>query len=424
MTTEYPTLPTSEEAEHELLGSILIDPSIMDDIQVTSDHFFYPRNKLVFNAINDLYDRNDPIDAGTILEHLTEQKQLDNLGGPSHLLGLIDLNTTAAYWEVRQRTIIERWKQREIYQTMQRRMADAANLKPSEEILGEIETFVTRMDAGKTDDYQAAIMSAARYATGDALVKTGFNVLDNAFGGFTRNDFTVIGARTSTGKSAFIHAIADRIAQNEGAPVTIFTPDQPIPEVLALQAARECGIPLAKFRHGLATPDQKERYVTTVQGLQDGFLQRLDFRSGMLTLKHFERETIRAIRNGSIAIVVDTINRISGKQDKKHTLIAEFGSLAKSIAAEYDVPIIGLAQVRREMDWEERDPTRADLADAPGSLANDANMILLLNRGQEQKMNSVMQVIIDKAKADAAGRFINVPWDDSFATIRDMEVVP
>jgi len=84
------------------------------------------------------------------------------------------------------------------------------------------------------------------------------------------------------------------------------------------------------------------------------------------------------------------------------------------------VPIIGLAQIRRELDWEDRMPTRADLADAPGSLANDANMILLLHRDKKGENPYTMNVIIDKAKADAAdGRVVSLRWDPDYATIRE-----
>lgn len=407
-------LPAAGEIEEELLGMILIDWDILNETTLTEEHFFYPANRTLFTYLKDLYAQGQPLELSILVEKLKADDNLDAVGGMPQIVGLMDISGTAAFWDSQEKILIERHKQREVYRTASQVANRASQLEPADELISELDQFVTRIDTSEDRNHAKALEAAARYATGDALVKTGIKVIDNAVGGFTRNDFTVVGARTSTGKSAFIHRIADSIAHTEEGPVTIFTPDQPIPEVLAMQAARECAVPLQVFRHGKATQEQKDAYLAAVANLQNGFLKRLDFRSGLLTIKHFERESVRAIRNGSVAIIVDTINRLSGPADKKHALIAEFGSLAKSLAAEYDVPVIGLAQVRRELDWEDRDPTRADLADAPGSLANDANMILLLNRNQAHRHEGIMQVIFDKVKADRAGHFVNVNWDDNF----------
>lgn len=412
--TQNLTQPASGQAEDEFLGMTLIDQSILDDTTVQVEDFYWQRNRIIWQAMQTMHANNEYIDAVTLAEHLRTQKKLDDAGGLPQITGLMEINGVSSMWEGVQRIIKERAAQRNIITAAGRALNEAYELKDPDEIVVQLDSFVTQTTKSVDRNYEAALESAARYATGEALVKTGLKVLDKAIGGFTRNDFTVIGARTSTGKSAFIHRIADNIAHTEGGPVTIFTPDQPIPEVLAMQAARECGTPLGYFRHGLASDEQKEEYIKAVHNLKAGFLQRLDFRPGLLTIKHFQKEAVRAIRNGSVAIVVDTINRLSGAADKKHALIAEFGSLAKSLAAEYDVPVIGLAQVRRELDWEDREPTRADLADAPGSLANDANMILLLNRNQAHRHEGIMQVIIDKAKADRAGHHVNINWDDDF----------
>jgi hypothetical protein len=194
----------------------------------------------------------------------------------------------------------------------------------------------------------------------------------------------------------------------------VFTPDQPIPEILALQAAREARTPLALFRHGKATEKHKQAFLEALKGVKDGFCSRVNLRPGLLTLDNFQTESIHAIRNGAKAIVVDTVNRFSGKSDKMHVTLAEFGTLAKSIASEYDVPVIALAQMRRELDFEDRMPSRADLADAPGSLANDANMILLLHRSKEVDQKNIMNVIIEKAKSDEAGRTVQLYWNSEY----------
>jgi len=214
--------------------------------------------------------------------------------------------------------------------------------------------------------------------------------------------------------------IADNIAQSEGAPVTIFTPDQPIPEVLALQASREARVPLALFRHGKATEQHREAYMTALRGLTSGFLKRVKFIPGLLTLDSFQTQAIRAIRNGASAIIVDTVNRLDPGKESMVSIIARFGTIAKPMAAEYDVPIIALAQMRRELDFEDRQPGKADLADSPRALDSDANLMLLLHRERSVEKSSIMNVIIEKAKSDeGGGRSVQLFWDAKYATPRE-----
>lgn len=412
--------PSAPDIEENLIAAVLLDNYILDECSINPEHFWSERNRTVWRAMQHLYMTLGGVEPASLMEHLRVEGNLEKAGGPAYILGLMDSTGTGAMWDVYEQTLIDHYNRREIIRVTERSASRAYNLEDPNEILNDVEHFLTNTKVSKVGDINYAIEAASRYATGEALVKTGFPTLDNAFGGFTRNDLTIIGARTSTGKSAFIHAIADNIAQAEGGPVLVFTPDQPIPEILALQAAREARTPLALFRHGKATDAHKEAYMHALKELRNTFLQRVNFRPGLLTLDNFQTESIRAIRNGAKAIVVDTVNRFSGKSDKMHVTLAEFGTMAKAIASEYDVPIIALAQMRRELDWEERYPTRADLADAPGALANDANMILLLHREKEPEKRNVFNVIVDKAKADAAGgRTLQLYFDDQYVTPRE-----
>lgn len=413
--------PKSEQAEQHVITASLIDNDLLDELDLQPDQFYYQKHRVIWSAMHELYGSEGNVDITTLLEHLRVTGDLASAGDFNYLLGLMNSEASGLFAHQYETIIQDHHARRQIISNATKAMQYAYDLEDPNTILNNLEGFLTKAKATGNTDIEYALKSAARYATGEALVKTGFPTLDNAFGGFTRNDLTIIGARTSTGKSAVIHAIANNIAKTEGGPVTIFTPDQPIPEVLALQASREARVPLALFRHGKATEEHRKQYMHALNNLKNTFLSRVNFRQGVLTLDSFRTESARAIRNGSTAIVVDTVNRFSGKNDKMHQTLAEFGTMAKAIAAEYDVPIIGLAQLRRELDWEDRAPTRADLADAPGSLANDANLILLLHRRQTPEQKTIMNFIVDKAKADAAGgRTLQLFWDEQYATIGEL----
>lgn len=412
--------PQSLEAEQHILGISILDNYALDESTLQPEHFYAEKHRVLWIAMRTIRARNDGVDITTLIEHLRVNGDLERAGGLAYITGLMDTPATGAYWEAHEKTILDRYHQREIIKVANRATKHAFDLDDPNDILTDLENTITSLKVSKTNDIEYALDSAARYATGEALVKTGFPTLDNAFGGFTRNDLTIIGARSSVGKSAFIHTIADNIAKSEGGPVTIFTPDQPVPEVLAMQAAREARTPLALFRHGKATDKQREAFLSALSGLREGFLKRVNFRPGVLSLESFQMESVRAVRSGATAIIVDTVNRLQAKGDKLHPTIVEFGTIAKGIASEYDIPVIALAQMRRELDWEDRAPTKADLADSPRSLDSDANLMLLLHRERSPDKSSIMNVILEKAKSDeAGGRTLQLFWDAKYGTCRE-----
>ena len=62
----------SKEAEEAVLGAILIDKSILNDIRalVSPSDFYYDGNKKIFTAMIELDDSAIPIDTVTLIKYL------------------------------------------------------------------------------------------------------------------------------------------------------------------------------------------------------------------------------------------------------------------------------------------------------------------------------------------------------------------
>jgi replicative DNA helicase len=91
--------PQSLEAEMSLLGSILLDKDAMLKIAdvVQSEDFYKNAHARIFEAIIDLYQKNEPIDLLTLSNRLTEKGQLEQVGGHSYLVSLTNIVPTAAH---------------------------------------------------------------------------------------------------------------------------------------------------------------------------------------------------------------------------------------------------------------------------------------------------------------------------------------
>jgi replicative DNA helicase len=91
--------PQSLEAEMSLLGSVLLDKDAMLKIAdvVQAEDFYKNAHARIYEAIIDLYQKNEPIDLLTLSNRLSEKNQLEQAGGHSYLVSLTNIVPTAAH---------------------------------------------------------------------------------------------------------------------------------------------------------------------------------------------------------------------------------------------------------------------------------------------------------------------------------------
>ena len=85
-------LPASPEAERNILGAILLDNNISDEViaALRSEHFFLDAHRRIFQRIGDLFETSRPIDIVTLTEELLKHKELEACGGAGYLASLTD----------------------------------------------------------------------------------------------------------------------------------------------------------------------------------------------------------------------------------------------------------------------------------------------------------------------------------------------
>ena len=75
--------PQQLEAEQSLLGGIVVDssglPAALEVLK--GDEFYKEAHRIIFTAIQDLFEQNEPIDILTVTNLLDHRKQLEGVGG-------------------------------------------------------------------------------------------------------------------------------------------------------------------------------------------------------------------------------------------------------------------------------------------------------------------------------------------------------
>src|SRR5882724_5000384 len=91
--------PQNLEAEAGVLGSILLDKDAIIKVGdiLHSDDFYDEKNKAVYLAMLELYEKSSSIDILTVSNVLEQQKKLEFVGGSAYLATLVNSVPSAAH---------------------------------------------------------------------------------------------------------------------------------------------------------------------------------------------------------------------------------------------------------------------------------------------------------------------------------------
>ncbi|MGJ3237700.1 MAG: replicative DNA helicase [Anaerolineae bacterium] len=209
-----PGAPFSQEAEEAVIGAVLIDPSAYISIAafLHAEDFFLLRHQYIWSAFERLNNRSEPIDLVTLAEELDNMQVLENIGGRSYLVQLLNNTGTSVYAEVYgrlvERTAIRRKLMITADEIKKLAMDEALNI---ETVVGEAESklfsvtetqvqrdFVPMWDA--LSAYYDRMEYMLQNSSEAAGIPTGYRDLDTLLGGFQKSDLLIFAGRPGMGK--------------------------------------------------------------------------------------------------------------------------------------------------------------------------------------------------------------------------------
>ena len=222
-------MPKNEEAEIALLGSILLEgdkifekaKSIIKD----SGAFYTSKHQELWNSFNRLYKNNVPIDTVTVFGDIKDNVK-DHTLTTYYLTGLADGVPTTANCETYAKNIWYKFIQRKAVKssqilynlTLQNTDDIIEVLHHHEKIIQELKDIAPSKIV-KTEDILTNTVEALQ--EGSNLIPFGIEQLDNAAGGMTRGEITVVGGRPGHGKTTMVINIVKRLLE-QGKKVMLF----------------------------------------------------------------------------------------------------------------------------------------------------------------------------------------------------------
>lgn len=403
-------MPHSIEAEESVLGAILIDNRMLDDALavITPAAFFRDAHRRIFASFIRLGERRLPIDLVSVKEDLDRHGDLEEVGGPAYVAGLIDgvpRSTNIEYYAdiVRQKATL-------------RALIFAAN-----KIVGL--AYDGDQDADLIlDESEAAIMAVSHQAIkGDFIpveqlvkeasarfieahdnprivtgVSSGIKELDRNTRGFQPGDVTYLAAGTSRGKSALMMQMACSAGLQGGAGIVSL--EMSAASLIDRAVAQIAGVDAFRMKTGHLTAYEQQKCSFAFDQLANTNLF-IDDVVG-LTATQMRAKIRRFVsRNKIKALFIDYVQLMTeaGKFSTRNEELTAISRGLKLMAVELNIPIIVLSQLTRAgTKDDERPPTLADLRES-GALEQDADVVLLIWRHTENG-EKVVDLIIAKQR--------------------------
>ena len=435
--------PQNIDAEKALLGSIIIKPdSILDVLEHINESSFYSeKHRIIFQSINELFQKNEAIDILTLASNLRDKKKLDSIGGEAYLIELSTIVPSAANIDYYAKIVRDKDIKRRLIKAAERINNLGYDESEEPEISidkAEKEIFEVSKNIGSSEFVQISETLKEAYERMEKLqegegklrgIPTGFKSLDYKLSGFQPSDLIILAARPSVGKTALSLDIIRRIAVNEGKSVAFFSLEMSKDQLIDRMLAAEAGVDAWKMRTGnikdeedfIAIRDAIDRLSKAKIFIDDNSYNNI------LRMKSAARKLKR--KHGLDLIVVDYLQLMAPiKVSKNSNVVQEITEISrglKQLAKELDVPVIALSQLSRNIEHrgENSEPRLSDLRDS-GSIEQDADVVIFIHRDKSEeegkRLVNETKLIIEKHRNGSTG-VVNLYFDENKTAFREIE---
>lgn len=359
------------QSEQSVIGSILRQNGCFDDIDfdLKPSEFMNERHSIIYAGIREFLDSGKPVDIILIAEHLQKQGDLDRVGGLEYIGEMVECAVSMKTVNSHAKRISDGSKLRKLKQL-------AGELELSIEAGEGIESIVDQAESGLCGIQESSIrdqMTHIRAAVAEAIdweeedtkgLSTGLRDLDRQLKGLRNKELIIIAGRPSMGKSTLAFQIAEHVANRES--VLIFSLEM---------ASRQVAARFLKFHEERVGKAQAVSHLYNLK-------LHIDEAPGV-TLGHI-RSKCRQIKrkHGLSMIVIDYIQLMRGEGDNRNQEIGSISRGLKSIAKEFDIPVVALSQLSRKVDERgDKRPIMSDLRES-GEIEQDADVILFIYRDE------------------------------------------
>jgi len=389
--------PHDIEAEEAVLGAVLFDGSLFQKLDLDRDDFYRPRDRYVFDAFSELARRGEAIDEITVGTELRRKEKLDDIGGVEFLSKLImdaPVSVLVDHWaEIIKNT--SRHRQLAAAGDMIRELGIKVSPDFGDNYSKAIEVLLALKSEKQeglesvydiTNRYQAEFENWVDGGFQPRGVLIGFSDIDRSLGGLRPGTLTLLAARPSIGKTAFMLRCADNCAQ-EGLGSAFFSLEMSKVELVERLVFARARVEPQSLRG-------EEKTKVNTEKLKDKYKDVMALPmwiddTASLKVRQAQSRLIRQIARDDIDIM--WFDHLSLAGDEAKNEVQRIGIISKglkAVAKICDIPVVVACQLNRDMKGRDnKRPILTDLRDS-GNLEQDADIVLGLYRDEYYNPNT------------------------------------
>ena len=426
-------IPHDSEAEKAVLGAVFLDPEAIIDASdvLQPDDFYEHANRIVFQAMLNISDREEVIDPVTLQDELKKNNQVDDIGGIAYVTELSMATPTAAHVTYYAKIVKRKAILRNLISTSQRIIQNAIEGSDDvTDILDDAESQIMGVSQDNASggfksihDVLNTAMEEINSIPDDGNMVTGlpsgFSELDKMTTGFHDDELIILAARPGVGKTAFALNVAQFVGLKTDKTVAMFSLEMGAEQLVQRMLASEGLIDSQHLRTGQLT-DEEWRKLVVAAGSLDNTSIYIDDTPGIKMSEIRAKARRLAKEKGNLGlIVIDYLQLIEGpRSESRQQEVSAISRQLKKLAKELHIPVIALSQLSRSVEQrQDKRPVFSDIRES-GSIEQDADIVAFLYRDdyyrderdeddegevEAEADNGEVEVIIEKNRSGTRG---------------------
>ena len=417
-------LPNNFLAEQATLNILLTNPNLIRNVSslINIESFYFEPHRLIYLTILELTEELsiENINLTNIITSLQDKERLKNIGGIERIISTISNFENFSDLESYIQLINEKYLRRLIIefgkQVIVLGYTTSLNL---DSILEEIEKtlFLLNQQNNGQKLYSIAEIVNDVFLEMKTKIKenkeigllTSFKDLDSILQGIQKSDLLIIAGRPSMGKTAFSLTIGRNIVKRYDIPLIIFSLEMSRQQIIYRFLASISKINSNRLKSGKMTLTEWKKVSESMKLISNLPIFIDDNPNLSLTeIRNRLRKILTKNKRGGL-IIIDYLQLMKSnlKIENRVQEISYITRDLKIIAKEFEIPIILLSQLSRNVETRiNKRPMLSDLRES-GSIEQDADIVIMIYRedyyNENQSNTPVTEFIVAKHRNGPVG---------------------
>jgi replicative DNA helicase len=387
-------LPHNFLAEKMILSCLFVN---FEAIELTINSipieaFYFKNHQEIYRTIIFMYKNKLSIDILSLTTFLQENGLLQKIGGIKVLLELINQIPNLIYLEEYIRLVKDKFLRRSLIRFGYKMInAGYTTNVPLETILNNLETELfnlTNEIENKKIFSSAKLLNDMFFELKEKFLNptlpgltSGFSNLDLLTQGFQKSDLIILAGRPSMGKTALSLNITLNAIKVSKLPVLFFSLEMSKEQIMYRILASETSINQMRLKNGKLYQNDWIKLNKIIKVVSKLPLFIDDTPNLSIQEIRSKIKTILLEQTQIGLVIIDYLQLIQSSEFKRGNRVQELSQITrylKNLAREFNIPIIALSQLSRNVDNRvDQRPILSDLRES-GSIEQDADVVLML----------------------------------------------